>query len=285
MLWRDDLGTLTFAPHAAPAGADTVFDLASLTKPVATTTLAMQLVATRRLDLREPISAFFPEWRGADREAATVRDLLEHASGLAARLVDPPPESRREFEHDISVMKLQTPRERSVYSDLGFILLGFLIADRGEAPLDRQFETVLARTTARKRLEPDRGTDVLQFDLSAAQRERTAPTMPLEEDMRRGRVLIGEVHDNYSAALGGVIPGLLAPPQPSACSRGRSSAARSAIPPWPVPFAPRLVTEMTRKSVPEAREPSGGTPCCQRLVRRPHVSCGVRSCRVYGPSV
>ena len=51
----------------------------------------MDLVRTRALRLYEPVSAFFVDWRGADRDAVTVRDLLEHAAGLSARLLDPPP--------------------------------------------------------------------------------------------------------------------------------------------------------------------------------------------------
>ena len=63
-----------------------------------------------------------------------MRDLLEHASGLPARLLDAPPQGRREFEHEICAMPLEyAPRTRSIYSDLGFILLGFLVADRGGA--------------------------------------------------------------------------------------------------------------------------------------------------------
>ena len=122
------------------------FDLASLTKVIATTTVVMELVRQGFLQLDERVSAFFSEWRGADRDTATVRDLLEHASGLPARMIDAPPAGRREFEHEICAMPLEyPPRTRSVYSDLGFILLGFLAADRGGAALDELFERVMVR--------------------------------------------------------------------------------------------------------------------------------------------
>ena len=92
----------------------------------------MQLVDRGAVALDERVAACFPEWTGDDRAAVTVADLLEHASGLAARLLDLPPDGRREFEHDICTMPLEyQPRTRSIYSDLGFILLGFLAADRG----------------------------------------------------------------------------------------------------------------------------------------------------------
>src|SRR6185295_13745278 len=103
-LWRDALGTLTFDAGSPPAQLDTPFDLASLTKVIVTTTVLMELVRTGRVRLDDPVSEFFGEWRGADRTHVTVRDLLEHASGLPARLVDAPPRSRREFEHDICRM-------------------------------------------------------------------------------------------------------------------------------------------------------------------------------------
>src|SRR5260221_14689437 len=78
----------------------------------------------------------FAEWVGADRADVTVRDLLEHASGLPARLVDAPPSSRREFEHDICATRLEDlPRTKSVYSHPGVLLLGFLPADLGGAAL------------------------------------------------------------------------------------------------------------------------------------------------------
>ena len=105
----------------------------------------MQLAGRGALDILEPVATFFSEWRGADRERATVQDLLEHSAGLAARLIDLPPHGRREFEHDICTMLLDyPPRSKSVYSDLGFILLGFIAEDRGRATLASQFEAIAA---------------------------------------------------------------------------------------------------------------------------------------------
>ena len=146
VLWSDALGTLTFDAGSSSARLDTAFDLASLTKVIATTTVLMELVRTARVRLDDPVSGFFNEWRGTDRERVTVRDLLEHASGLAARLVDAPPKSRREFEHDICRMALEyEPRTQSIYSDLDFILLGFLAADRGGASLPELFDQIAAQ--------------------------------------------------------------------------------------------------------------------------------------------
>jgi CubicO group peptidase (beta-lactamase class C family) len=243
-LWSEALGTLTFEAGAPPATLDTPFDLASLTKVIATTTVLMELVRTGRVHLNDGISELFNEWRGADREGVTVRDLLEHASGLPARLVDAPPRSRREFEHDICRMPLEhRPRTQSIYSDLNFILLGFLAADRGGASLRELLYEVsgFGRT-----LE----IASLTFDLPREARQLAAPTLPLDEDPRRGRALAGEVHDEYAAALGGAAghAGLFGTaPAVGAFARTVLGAARGA-PDLPPPFSPELVARFTTKT-------------------------------------
>src|SRR5439155_24593724 len=122
-VWRQPFGRLTFDSDAAETVADTPFDLASLTKVLATSSIVMQLIRDGKLGLDERVATAFAEWRGPDRDSVTVRDLLEHASGLPARLVDAPPQGRREFEHEICSMQLEyAPRSRSIYSDLDFIL-------------------------------------------------------------------------------------------------------------------------------------------------------------------
>ncbi len=198
----------------------------------------MHLVDQNRVAVDEPVGAAFAEWRGADRESATIRDLLEHASGLAARLVDVPPESRREFEHEICMMRLEYPlRSRSIYSDLGFILLGFLIADRGARPLAEQFADWWSDSA-------------LTFAPSADDRRSAAPTLPLDDDARRGRTLVGEVHDNYAAALGGAAghAGLFgSAPAVGAFARAMLCAARGE-PGAGRPFNPARVSEFLRRS-------------------------------------
>jgi CubicO group peptidase (beta-lactamase class C family) len=247
-LWQDALGTLSFAERATSrvatvgtVGIDTPFDLASLTKPIVTATVFMQLVDAGAVALGERVSAGFPEWTGANRAGATVADLLEHASGLPARLFDAPPSSRREFEHDICAMPLEyLPRTRSIYSDLGFILLGFLAADRGNASLAVQFEAIA------EMLALD-----LTFTRSGHNRRRAAPTTALPEDVRRGRVLVGEVHDNYAAALGGAAghSGLFGTaPAVAGFARAVLKAARGDEN-VPAPFTPALVRRFTTRSL------------------------------------
>jgi CubicO group peptidase (beta-lactamase class C family) len=265
-MWAEALGTLTFEV-SDKASVGTPFDLASLTKPIATTTVVMDLVRTGALQVDEPVAALFADWRGADRNAVTVRDLLEHASGLPARLVDQPPPTRREFEHDIGAIPLEyPPRTRSIYSDLGFILLGFAAADSGGAPLDQLFDRIIARLTA------DSAEQTLTFSLAPHLRAVAAPTRPIAEDSRRGRLLAGEVHDNYAAALGGVAghAGLFATaPAVGSFARAMLRAAKgdASVP----PFLPTLVGRFIIR---------GGVPGSSRALgwdtMLPTSSCGTR---------
>ena len=259
-LWQDALGTLTFDADATATTIDTPFDLASLTKVIATTTVLMDLVGSSQLGLDERVSSLFPEWQGAEREDVTVADLLEHASGLPDRLAGQPPSSRREFEREICALPLAyKPRTKSVYSDLDFILLGFLAADRGDAPLAELFQETVQST--------------LTFSLDADARRLAAPTLPLDEDERRGRVLHGEVHDSYAAALGGVAghAGLFGTaPAAGLFARQILRAARGDTD-LHAPFLPELVARFTSKS---------GVPGSSRALgwdtMLPSSSCGTR---------
>ena len=153
----------------------------------------MQAVDRRQLDLDAPLTRWLADWRGADRAAVSVTDLLEHASGLTAHL----PffrdcRGRAEFERAISTLPLEyTPRSASVYSDLGFILLGFILEQVYGVTLEAAFRAVAE--------QHDWGE--LRYQPPAAWRGRTAPT---EVDAWRGRLLVGEVHDENAWALGGV---------------------------------------------------------------------------------
>jgi CubicO group peptidase (beta-lactamase class C family) len=90
------------------------------------------------------------------------------------------------------------PRSRAVYSDLGFILLGFVVERVTGRPLATEADALL-----RASVPLDEAADALLVSVDPALRARTAPTSPLPEDARRGRPLVGEVHDNYAALLGG----------------------------------------------------------------------------------
>jgi CubicO group peptidase (beta-lactamase class C family) len=193
VLWRQAFGRLD-ADDEAPATQDaTIFDLASLTKVITTATLAMRLVDAGDLDLDDRLKRRIAEWRGTDREAVDIRALLTHSSGLTAWLpFFRDHTGRSDFLHAICSLPLEyPPGTQSLYSDLGFILLGFILEDAAGQPLDDQSNAMLGRIT----LSP------LMFNPPASLRPSIAPT---ERDPWRGRLLVGEVHDENGWALGGV---------------------------------------------------------------------------------
>jgi CubicO group peptidase (beta-lactamase class C family) len=192
-VWTASVGTLWNAEAAPPATRDTIFDLASLTKPLATTTLAMKAVAAGRLSLDARLETLLPQWRGQDRDHVTVADLLAHTSGLTAHLpLYRDDTGRVDFERAICTLPLEYgPRTRAVYSDLGFMLLGFILEDALRRPLDASFAEVCDAL----------GTEDIRFRPPVDWRPRTAPT---GLDAWRGRVLAADVHDRNAWALGGV---------------------------------------------------------------------------------
>jgi serine-type D-Ala-D-Ala carboxypeptidase len=189
--WQEPFGRLTFDPASAAVTPRTIFDLASLTKVIATTPLLMQQVERGAIGLDDPLLGHIAEWRGADRAAVTIRDLLTHSSGLPAyRELFRERRHRLEFEAAICTTPLEyPPRTQSIYSDLGFILLGFLLGP--DTALASRLDTMLGQIGI---------VEDLQFHPPIAWRPRTAPT---ERDAWRGRLLVGEVHDENAWALGG----------------------------------------------------------------------------------
>jgi CubicO group peptidase (beta-lactamase class C family) len=191
-LWRRAFGRLTFDTAAAAATDDTIFDLASLTKVIATTPMAMQQVERGVLALDDPVSGHIAAWRGDDRADVTLRDLLAHCSGLPAwRPFFRELNGRAEYEAAIAAEPLEyPPRTKSVYSDLDFMLLGFIVD--GRLPLAERFALMLSQMGI---------VEEIQFAPPALWHARIAPT---EYDAWRGRLLVGEVHDENAAALGGI---------------------------------------------------------------------------------
>ena len=184
VLWREAFGRFTYADDSSLVTPETIYDLASLTKVIATTTRAMQAVEAGALALNARVADHLATWRGTDREAVTIADLLEHASGLTAYLpFFRDHRGRAEFERAICTLPLEfAPRSQSIYSDLGFILLGFILDDVGFGL------SGVAR-------------EDLSFNPPREWRDRCAPT---ELDLWRGRLLQGEVHDENAWVLGGV---------------------------------------------------------------------------------
>lgn len=173
---------------------ETIYDLASLTKVIGVTTLAMQAVHEGRLSLDDPVARHLPTRRPVWADQVTIRHLLTHTSGLPAhrRLWElaPSADSARAL---VRATPLDTlPGTRTVYSDLGLILLGEIIETAMGAPLDQLVQDRVAGPL---------GMVDARYRPPAAWRGRIAPT---ERDPWRGRTLRGEVHDENAAFLGGV---------------------------------------------------------------------------------
>lgn len=186
-------GSLDWAPSPTP-DAHTIWDLASLTKVVALTSAMMLLVESGHVDLDAPVQRYLPEFTGAHKEHVTVRHLLTHSSGLPAWR---PLYKEAEGPAGALALVLATPLDtlpgaRMVYSDLGAILLGQIVARVSGQPFDRFVDA---------RVFAPLGMRETRFHPAPELRDRVAPT---EVDPWRQRHLRGEVHDENAWALGGV---------------------------------------------------------------------------------
>jgi uncharacterized protein YbbC (DUF1343 family)/CubicO group peptidase (beta-lactamase class C family) len=189
-------GRLTYDPEAPAVSTDTLYDLASLTKVVATTTVAMILVDEGRLDLDRPVSSYLPDFCDSGRERVTVRHLLTHSAGLPAWA--PAYRLGQGHWHYLDYIEAEglqyEPGTQSVYSDLGVILLGEILERITGEPLD---------AFAKRRVFEPLGLADTGYCPDVRHQARTAPT---EIDPDRGGLLQGVVHDENAYALGGVAP-------------------------------------------------------------------------------
>ena len=143
VLYRQAFGQRAVRPVAEPMTEDTIFDLASLTKVVATTTSVMKLVEEGRIRLNDPVTQFIPEFGRYGKAGITIRHLLTHTSGLRPDL-----ELEIEFHgadeairRAIEETPTSAPGERFVYSDINFFLLGDIVRRVSGERLDRYAKT------------------------------------------------------------------------------------------------------------------------------------------------
>jgi CubicO group peptidase (beta-lactamase class C family) len=203
-------GHAQIVPSLRRMTLDTLFDLASLTKVTATLPVAMRLWDAGVLDLDAPVQGVIPEFRGGGRERVTPRHLLAHTSGLPAwRPLYLKARGKEEVLRVLCTIPLTyRPGEVVEYSDLGMILLGFLLERLAGDQLDRLFQRLVA--------DPLELKDTM-FTPPEELRHRCAATEggnAVEREMAgeegrdfpwRTHVLCGEVHDgNAHYALGGV---------------------------------------------------------------------------------
>ena len=187
-------GRLDYTSTSPAASLNSVYDLASLTKVVGTTTLVMQACERGVIDLDDRLGRYFPEFRADNKQQVALKHLLAHSSGLPAHV---PLYAHAGGKEDILRRILETPLEhppgsRSLYSDLGFILLGAVVERACGESLDRLAQEQIFRPL---------GMGRTCFQPPAAWKPRIAPT---EMDPWRKRLLRGEVHDENACAMGGV---------------------------------------------------------------------------------
>jgi CubicO group peptidase (beta-lactamase class C family) len=193
ILVQRGVGHLDWAPGPTP-DEHTLWDMASLTKVVGTTSGIMQLVEAGRIDLDAPLQRYLPAWTGRNKERVTVRHLLTHTSGLPAFkaydqiTTDPDSLAKLMFSTPLDTL----PGARMVYSDIGAYMLGRLVEQLTGRSLDLYLHDQV--------FEP-LGMHETMFRPPIALRPRIAPT---EIDPKRGGLVRGMVHDERAYYLGGV---------------------------------------------------------------------------------
>lgn len=185
-------GNKRLEPNIEPMTTDTLFDMASITKPVATATSIMRLIEDGKLSLSDKIAELFPDFAQNGKEAITVQDLLVHRSGLIADNpmsdYDSGPEKAWEA---ICALKLIAPVGSAFkYSDVNFIVLGKIVEKLSRQGLDEFAKSAIFQPL---------GMTNTGYKPSEELRKIAAPT-----EQRNNQWMQGEVHDPRAFALGGV---------------------------------------------------------------------------------
>lgn len=205
-VFHEAFGFRQLTPARLQALPDTVYDVASLTKAVVTSVLAMQQVARGTLGLADRLAQRLPEFRGAGKETVTVRHLLAHAAGLPAHR--PFWSTARDAPSErwaISLLAaheplIYPPGSQSVYSDLGFILLGWLLERAAGLRLDVQADRGIFQPLALSST-----TFVNLADSEARARLLANRTVAATQQCpERKRVILGEVDDLNAYTMGGI---------------------------------------------------------------------------------
>lgn len=188
------IGTLDWTKRTRVSALESLYDLASLTKVVATTTAVMVLYDRGAIDLDAPVRKYIPEFTGGLKDQVTVRHLLTHRGGLPAgrelwRTTKSPAEARAAV---IATPVRCTPGACYEYSDLGADMLGFIVEAVSGESLDAFLDDNVFRRL---------GMNDTRFRVTGDDVARTAPT---EIAPPRGYALRGEVHDENAFALGGI---------------------------------------------------------------------------------
>lgn len=195
-------GWAGFSPRR-PVTPETLFDLASLTKVLGTTLAMMMLVEEGVLELDAPLYLWIPEWRdGGKREDIRLFHLLQHTAGLPAHrefyrdLASLPESHRREKRLDLlRCLALEAPPgERTLYSDLGFMLLKEVVERAGRMVFEQRVMAAL----------PPHAGENLFFPVTVPEAREKFCFAATSRSPVRSRRLVGEVHDENTAVMGGV---------------------------------------------------------------------------------
>ncbi len=215
IVYQGVFGSRRILPSPAPMRYDTIFDLASLTKVIATTPAVMQLLSEGRLRLDDPVSRYWPAFADNGKGALTIRELMTHFSGLPPDIPSPvllellhlPPTHFPGWPENQNVnvpwhglpaalqlieqaRLINPPGQKFVYSDINFIVMGYLVQRLSGQPLD---------VYDQRHIFGPLGMRDTMFNPPRALRRRIAPTQLID-----GHLRWGEVHDPTAAAMGGV---------------------------------------------------------------------------------
>jgi CubicO group peptidase (beta-lactamase class C family) len=194
VVYRKAFGHRSLEPRREPMTVDTVFDLASLTKIIATTTAMMQLVERGEVRLNDPVAKYLPEFAQQGKDDITVRELFTHFSGLPPDLDLTQKWQGRDAALRMAYAAVPSipPGSRFLYSDINFIVLGALVEKVSGMPLDQycaQHIFVPLKMTHTRFLPPKSWLP------------KIAPT---QYDPETGKMLRGVVHDPTARRMGGV---------------------------------------------------------------------------------
>lgn len=193
VIYRKAFGNRSLEPKVEPMTADTIFDLASLTKVIATTTAVMQLEEQGKIRLNDSVAKYIPEFAQNGKGDIAVRDLLTHYSGLAPDIDLNPPWNGRDAAYSISFAEtpVAPPETQFIYSDTNFIVLGALVERITGMPLNAY---------CAQNIFGPLGMTHTRFLPPAEWLPQIAPTQYDEH----GQMLRGVVHDPRARRMGGV---------------------------------------------------------------------------------
>lgn len=209
IIYRGVFGNRRIVPNIAPMQFDTIFDIASLTKVVATTPAIMQLVEQGKLKLDAPVAKYWPQFAANGKEKITVRELLTHMSGLPAdipsiglnKMLPADKKARPEeitdwqgeqgaLQEVLKAKPVSPPGKKFIYSDINFITLGYLVKLLSGESIDQY---------AVKHIYQPLGMKDTFYQPAVSLRDRIAPTQIVDGTLRWGIV-----HDPTTFQMGGV---------------------------------------------------------------------------------